>query len=161
MRIGHGYDIHALEPGESLVLGGVRIPHDRRLRAHSDGDVLLHALTDALYGAASMGDIGRHFPDTDPAWKGADSRELLRVCVEQLAAEGLHCDSTDMTIIAEAPKLAPHVDAMAANIARITGCPRNRVNVKATTAERLGFCGREEGIAAHAVVLVREVRDQS
>ena len=156
MRIGQGYDVHAFTEGDHLVLGGVRIPHERAFLAHSDGDVLLHALIDALLGGAGLGDIGRHFPDTDAAWKGADSRALLRDVVGQLAALGLRCTSVDATVVAERPKLAPHVDAMADNIAADLGLAADRINVKATTSERLGFCGREEGIAAMASILLDE-----
>ena len=156
MRVGNGFDVHAFEPGDHVVLGGVRIPHHSAFRAHSDGDVLLHAITDALLGAAALGDIGRHFPDTDPAWKGADSRALLRAVVGMLAERGLACTSVDATVIAERPKLAAHVDRMALNIAADLGLDPGRVNVKATTSEALGFCGREEGIAAMASALLDE-----
>ena len=134
----------------------MRIAHHSAFRAHSDGDVLLHAITDALLGAAALGDIGRHFPDTDPTWKGADSRGLLRAVVALLAARGLSCTSVDATVIAEYPKLGPHVAAMVRNLASDLGLDADRVNVKATTSERLGFCGREEGIAAMASVLLDE-----
>ena len=156
MRIGQGYDVHAFTAGDHLMLGGVRIPHERAFLAHSDGDVLLHAITDALLGAAGLGDIGRHFPDTDPAWKDADSRALLRDVVGQLAARGLRCTSVDATVVAERPKLAGHVGAMVDNIAADLGLAADRINVKATTSERLGFCGREEGIAAMASILLDE-----
>ena len=156
MRIGNGFDVHAFEPGDHVVLGGVRIAHHSGLRAHSDGDVLLHAVADALLGAAALGDIGRHFPDTDPAWKGADSRALLRAVVALLAGRGLACTSLDATVVAERPKLGPHVAAMVANLAADLGLEPGRINVKATTSERLGFCGREEGIAAMASALVAE-----
>lgn len=155
MRIGHGFDVHAFEAGDSLVLGGVVIPHHKAFKAHSDGDVLLHALTDALLGAAAMGDIGRHFPDTDPAFHNIDSRKLLRHCVSLLSDNSLYCCSADMTIVAQAPKMAPHLDAMLNNISSDLQLTRERVNIKATTTEHLGFCGREEGIAAHAVVLLQ------
>ena len=156
MRVGNGFDVHAFEPGDHVTLGGVRIPHRAAFRAHSDGDVLLHAIADALLGAAALGDIGRHFPDTDPAWKGADSRDLLRAVVGMLAARGLRCTSLDATVVAERPKLGPHAGAMVANIAEDLGLDPGRVNVKATTSEALGFCGREEGIAAMASVLLDE-----
>lgn len=156
MRVGQGYDVHAFTEGDHVHLGGVRIPHHHAFLAHSDGDVLLHAITDALLGAAGLGDIGRHFPDTDVAWKDADSRELLRNVVGQLASRGLKCISLDATVIAEQPKLARHVDAMVANIASDIGLDAARINVKATTSEKLGFCGREEGIAAMASVLLHE-----
>ena len=156
MRVGNGFDVHAFEPGDHITLGGVRIAHHSAFRAHSDGDVLLHAITDALLGAAALGDIGRHFPDTDPAGKGADSRLLLRRVVALIGGRGLVCISVDATVVAERPKLGPHVDAMVANIAADLALDAGRVNVKATTSERLGFCGREEGIAAMATVLLDE-----
>ena len=156
MRIGNGYDVHAFTEGDHLMIGGVRIAHDRGFLAHSDGDVLLHAITDALLGAAALGDIGKHFPDTDPAFKDADSRDLLRQVVKTLEGLGLTCTSLDATVIAEAPKLRSHIDAMRAIIAEDIGLGIDRINVKATTSEKLGFCGREEGIAAMASVLVSE-----
>jgi len=156
MRIGHGFDVHAFEAGDHLMLGGVRIAHDRAFKAHSDGDVLLHALTDALLGAAALGDIGQHFPDTDPAFKGADSRDLLRRAYAEVTAKHLSCVSADMTIVAQKPKLAGWLPGMVANIAADLGIAADRINVKATTSEKLGFCGREEGIAAYAVVLLDE-----
>lgn len=156
MRIGNGYDVHAFEPGDHVTLGGVRIAHHSGIRAHSDGDVLLHAVADALLGAAALGDIGRHFPDTDPVWEDADSRGLLRVVVALLAERGLSCISLDATVVAERPKLGPHVRAMVTNLAADLGLDAGRINVKATTSERLGFCGREEGIAAMASALVAE-----
>ncbi len=160
MRIGQGFDVHRFGPGDTVVLGGVRIPHDHGLVAHSDGDVLLHALCDALLGAIAAGDIGRHFPDTDARWKGADSRVLLRRCVELVAAAGYRVGNVDLTVIAERPKLAPHADAIRANIAADLGCSVGDVGVKATTTEGLGFTGRREGIAAQAVVLLSR-RDMS
>jgi 2-C-methyl-D-erythritol 2,4-cyclodiphosphate synthase len=160
MRIGQGFDVHRFGPGDAVVLGGVRIPHDHGLVAHSDGDVLLHALCDALLGAIAAGDIGRHFPDTDARWKGADSRVLLRRCVELVAAAGYRVGNVDLTVIAERPKLAPHADAIRANIAADLGCSVGEVGVKATTTEGLGFTGRREGIAAQAVVLLSR-RDMS
>lgn len=156
MRIGHGYDVHAFCEGGSLVLGGVHIPHTKALLAHSDGDVLLHALSDALLGAMALGDIGHHFPDDDPALLGVDSRVLLRQVMEQICALGYEIANADMTIIAQRPKLAGHIAQMRDNIAADLQTSRANVNVKATTTERLGFTGREEGIAAHAVVLLRE-----
>lgn len=156
MRIGNGYDVHAFKDGDHLMIGGVRIPHHKAFLAHSDGDVLLHAISDALLGAASLGDIGRHFPDTDPQYKGIDSRELLRHVVAKLAQDGLRCSSVDATIIAQAPKMGPHVAAMCAVLAADLNLDISRINVKATTTERLGFCGREEGIAAMASVLLDE-----
>ena len=156
MRIGHGYDVHRFQPGEFITLGGVRIAHNKSFVAHSDGDVLLHALTDALLGAAALGDIGQHFPDTDPAYQGADSRELLRKVVALLQQAGWAVGNVDMTVLAQAPKMAPHIVAMRECIAADLQVELNQVNVKATTTEGLGFVGREEGIAAHAVaVLVR------
>ena len=156
MRIGNGYDVHAFTEGDHLMIGGVRIAHNRGFLAHSDGDVLLHAITDALLGAAALGDIGKRFPDTDPAYQDADSRDLLRQVVKTLDGLGLSCTSLDATVIAEAPKLRSHIDAMRAIIAEDIGLVVDRINVKATTSEKLGFCGREEGIAAMASVLVAE-----
>ncbi|MGF1548874.1 MAG: 2-C-methyl-D-erythritol 2,4-cyclodiphosphate synthase [Thiotrichales bacterium] len=156
-RIGQGYDVHAFQAGDHLVLGGVRIPHDRAFAAHSDGDVLIHALCDALLGAAALGDIGRHFPDTDPAYRGIDSRVLLRAVMRQLTERGYMVGNVDATIVAQAPKLAPHIAAMRVNLAADLGVALDQVNVKATTTERLGFAGRQEGIAAHAVVLIAPV----
>ena len=154
MRIGQGFDAHAFREGGRLVLGGVGIPHDRGLAAHSDGDVLLHALCDALLGAAGLGDIGRHFPDSDPQYAGIDSRVLLRSTVEKVAARGWRVVNVDLTLIAQAPRLAPYVDTMRANIAADLDIDTDAVNVKATTTEGLGFTGRKEGIAAQAVVLL-------
>ena len=156
MRIGNGYDVHAFKEGDHLIIGGVRIAHDKAFLAHSDGDVLLHAISDALLGAAALGDIGRHFPDTDPQYKGIDSRHLLRLVVQQLHERGLHCISLDATIIAQAPKMGPHIAAMCQVLAQDIQLDITRVNVKATTTEKLGFCGREEGIAAMASVLLEE-----
>ena len=154
MRIGQGFDAHAFREGGRLVLGGVAIPHDRGLAAHSDGDVLLHALCDALLGAAGLGDIGRHFPDSDPQYAGIDSRVLLRSTVEKVAARGWRVVNVDLTLIAQAPRLSPQVDTMRGNIAADLDVDTDAVNVKATTTEGLGFTGREEGIAALAVVLL-------
>ncbi len=156
MRIGHGYDAHRLAAGERLVLGGVTIPHDKGLAAHSDGDVALHALCDALIGAAGGGDIGKHFPDDDPSYENIDSRILLRRVIATLAEQGLRVGNADLTIVAEEPRLAAHVAQMRANIAADLGVDAKRVNVKATTTEKMGFVGRGEGIAAHAVVLLEE-----
>ena len=156
MRIGHGYDAHRLAAGERLVLGGETIPHDKGLAAHSDGDVALHALCDALIGAAGGGDIGRHFPDDDPSYENIDSRILLRRVIATLGDQGLSVGNADVTIVAEEPRLAAHVSQMRANIAADLGIDANRVNVKATTTEKMGFVGRGEGIAAHAVVLLEE-----
>jgi 2-C-methyl-D-erythritol 2,4-cyclodiphosphate synthase len=155
MRIGTGFDVHALVAGRPLVLGGVTIAHSRGLEGHSDADVLLHAIADALLGALALGDLGLHFPDTDARWKGADSRTLLREVVAKVVAAGWDVGNVDATVIAQAPKLAPHIAAMRANIAADLRCGLDTVSVKATTTERLGFTGREEGIAAEAVVLLR------
>jgi 2-C-methyl-D-erythritol 2,4-cyclodiphosphate synthase len=154
MRIGTGFDVHAFAEGRALVIGGVTIPHARGLAGHSDADVLLHAIADALLGALALGDIGMHFPDTDARFNGADSRRLLRHVLSLVAARGYAIGNVDATVIAQAPKLAPHIPAMRANIAADLGCALDAVSVKATTTERLGFTGREEGIAAEAVVLL-------
>lgn len=154
MRIGHGYDLHALAPGRPLVLGGVQIPHSHGPIAHSDGDVLLHALADALLGAAALGDIGQHFPDTDPAYAGADSRLLLRRVASLVREAGYVVVNVDATVLAQRPKLAPHRDAMRANIAADLGLDIDAVSVKATTTEGLGPVGRGEAISAHAVCLL-------
>ena len=154
MRIGIGYDVHALVEGRPLVIGGVTVPHPRGLAGHSDADVLLHAISDALLGALALGDLGAHFPDTDPKWKGADSRALLRHVVSLVQARGYGVGNVDATVIAQAPKLAPFIAAMRDNVAADLGCDVASVSIKATTTERLGFEGREEGIAAEAVVLV-------
>ena len=154
LRIGHGYDVHRFGPGDSLMMGGVRIVHHKGLVAHSDGDVLLHAVTDALLGAAALGDIGQHFPDTDPRYAGADSRVLLRDALGLVAAQGWKVSNVDATIVAQAPKMAPHIVAMRANLAADLRVELDQVNVKATTTEKLGFTGREEGIAVHAVLLL-------
>lgn len=154
MRIGHGYDVHRFCEGAFITLGGVQIPHKSGLLAHSDGDVLLHALCDALLGAAALGDIGRHFPDTDPAFKGADSRALLRHVLGLIHAKGYAVGNVDATIVAQAPKMAPHIETMRACIAEDLQVELDQVNVKATTTEKLGFTGREEGIAVHAVALL-------
>ena len=160
MRIGNGFDVHALVAGRRLVLGGVTIPYERGLDGHSDADVLLHAVADALLGALALGDLGAHFPDSDPRWKGADSRDLLRHVASLVADEGWAIGNVDATVIAQAPKLAPFIDAMRANIAADLRCGLERVSIKATTTERLGFTGREEGIAAEAVALL-EFNEQS
>ncbi|MDX1335937.1 MAG: 2-C-methyl-D-erythritol 2,4-cyclodiphosphate synthase [Gammaproteobacteria bacterium] len=155
IRIGQGYDVHAFTEGDYIVLGGVIIPHEKSFKAHSDGDVLIHALCDALLGAAGLGDIGRHFPDTDAAYANIDSRKLLRHVMELLKELGWTLSNADMTIIAQAPKMAPHIESMQANLAADMGVSINQVNVKATTTEHLGFEGREEGIACSAVVLIQ------
>lgn len=154
LRIGHGFDVHRFGDGDYLMIGGVKIPFDHGFIAHSDGDVLLHAISDALLGACALGDIGHHFPDTDPAWKGADSRDLLRRVMASVAAQGYRVGNLDATLIAQAPKMAPHLVGMREHIADDLQVPLNAVNVKATTTERLGFTGRGEGIAAEAVVLL-------
>ena len=154
MRIGHGYDVHRFQSGDFITLGGVQIAHNKSFVAHSDGDVLLHALADALLGAAALGDIGQHFLDTDPAYKGADSRQLLRKVVDLLRQAGWSVSNVDSTILAQAPKMAPHILAMRENIAADLNVTVGQVNVKATTTEGLGFVGHEEGIAAHAVVML-------
>ena len=156
MRIGHGYDVHKLVEGRDLILGGVKIEHHLGLLGHSDADVLLHAVSDALLGAAGLGDIGRHFPDTDPKYKGADSLKLLENVVEKITAQGYRVSNIDVTMIAQKPKLLPPIPQMRQNIARAVGIDEKRVNVKATTEEKLGFTGREEGMACHAVCLLEE-----
>lgn len=154
MRIGHGYDVHRLVEGRKLIMGGVDIPYEKGLLGHSDADVLLHAIADALLGALAMGDIGKHFPDTDPAFKGADSMKLLEHVVGLISAKGYCVGNLDATIIAQKPKMAPHIKTMRENIARACGVEIDRINVKATTEEGLGFTGTGEGISAHAVVLL-------
>lgn len=156
MRIGHGFDVHAFGSDRPLILGGVRIEHPLGLIAHSDGDVLIHALCDALLGAAGLGDIGKHFPDTDPTFSGADSRVLLRTVVKQLRAQNLLVANADMTVVAQEPRLAPHIEQMRINLAVDLEVERSQVNVKATTSEGLGFTGRKEGIAAFAVALLAQ-----
>src|SRR6056297_1939843 len=157
MRIGHGYDVHAFADGDHVMIGGVRIPYGRGLAAHSDGDVLLHAVCDALLGAVAAGDIGHHFPDSDPANAGIDSRLLLRRVVQEVRSTGWLLGNLDATVIAQAPRMAPHIDAMRALIAEDFAVNINAVNVKATTTEGLGPMGRGEGIAAHAVVLLQPI----
>jgi 2-C-methyl-D-erythritol 2,4-cyclodiphosphate synthase len=154
MRIGHGYDVHRLVAGRKLILGGVDVPYSLGLLGHSDADVLLHALSDAILGAIGEGDIGRHFPDTDPAYKGADSIKLLEHVMALADAKGFRIGNVDATVIAQRPKLAPFIQQMRQNIARALSTEEDRVNVKATTTEELGFAGRGEGIAAHAVALL-------
>lgn len=157
IRIGSGFDVHAFCEGDHVMLGGVRIPFSRGLKAHSDGDVALHALSDALLGALALGDIGHFFPDTDAAWQGADSAELLRHVYREITGRGFRLGNTDLTIICQQPRIAPHIDAMRARIAALLDCPDDRISVKATTTERLGFVGREEGIAVQAVVLLEQL----
>mgnify|MGYP003671966012 FL=1 len=154
MRIGQGYDAHRFQSGDAVVLGGVTIPFDRSLAAHSDGDVLLHAICDALLGAAALGDIGRHFPDSDPTYKGVDSRVLLRAVRDKLAAAEWRVVNIDATVIAERPKIAPHVATMIGYVASDLGITVDRVNIKGTTTEKMGFTGRGEGVAATAVALL-------
>ena len=161
LRIGNGFDVHAFASGRPLVIGGVTIAHDRGLEGHSDADVLLHAIADAILGALAQGDLGRHFPDSDPRFKNADSRRLLRDVAAMMSAQRYRIGNVDATVIAQAPKLAPSVDAMRANIANDLGCELSRVSVKATTTERLGFAGREEGIAALATVLLAGMEDST
>ena len=154
MRIGHGYDVHKLVEGRRLILGGVKIPHDKGLLGHSDADVLLHAISDALLGAAALGDIGKHFPDTDESFKDADSRVLLRRVVELIFQKGYTVGNIDATVIAQAPKLAEYIETMKLNIAKDCNISLDCVNVKATTEEHLGFTGKKEGISAHAVCII-------
>ena len=156
MRIGHGYDVHKLVENRDLILGGVKIPFEKGLLGHSDADVLLHAVSDALLGAAGLRDIGYHFPDTDPAYKGADSLELLQQVGEKIAAKGYRISNVDVTLIAQKPKVGAYIPQMAENIAGALGLKLDRVNVKATTEEGLGFTGRLEGISCHAVCLLEE-----
>ena len=157
MRIGHGYDVHRLVPGRDLILGGVRIPYERGLEGHSDADVLLHAVMDALLGAAALRDIGYHFPDTDPAYKGADSRVLLRAVGEKIRSAGFRVGNIDVTMIAQRPKLKDHIPTMIQNIADDLGTAVTQVNVKATTEEKLGFTGDGSGMSCHAVCLLEEL----
>ena len=157
MRIGHGYDVHKLVEGRPLILGGVTIPYELGLLGHSDADVLLHSVMDALLGAAALGDIGRHFPDTDPAYKGADSLELLKEVGKKIAAAGYRVGNVDVTMIAQRPKLKGYIPVMEANISGALGVPRNRINVKATTEEHLGFTGEGLGMSCHAVCILEEI----
>ena len=156
MRIGHGYDVHKLVPCRDLILGGVKVEYHLGLLGHSDADVLLHAVSDALLGAAGLGDIGKHFPDTDPRYKGADSLKLLQIVAQKVADKGYRVSNVDVTMIAQAPKLRPHIPQMEANIAHALGIDLDRVNVKATTEEHLGFTGEGLGMACHAVCLLEE-----
>ena len=157
MRIGHGYDVHRLVEGRDLILGGVKIGYEKGLLGHSDADVLLHAVSDALLGAAGLGDIGRHFPDTDPKYKGADSLELLRQVYRKITEKGYRVGNIDVTMIAQRPKLKDYIPQMQANIAAAVGTSPDRVNVKATTEEKLGFTGTGEGMSCHAVCLLEEI----
>ena len=154
IRIGHGFDVHRFGEGDHVMMGGVKIAHNQGLEAHSDGDVALHALTDAILGAAGLGDIGRHFPDTDQQWAGANSVDLLKAIWGPLAEQGYRLGNADMTIVAQTPKMAPYISMMSECIATALACHPNQVNVKATTTEKLGYVGRKEGIAVHAVVLL-------
>jgi len=156
MRIGHGYDVHKLVEGRDLILGGVKIEHTLGLLGHSDADVLLHAVSDALLGAAGLGDIGKHFPDTDPQYKGADSLKLLEIVAQRVKEAGYRVSNIDVTMIAQRPKLRPHIGKMEENIAAAVGVDVSRINVKATTEEKLGFTGSEEGMSCHAVCLLEE-----
>ncbi len=156
LRVGQGYDVHAFEPGDHVILGGVRIAHTQAVRAHSDGDVLLHAICDALLGAAGLGDIGMHFPDTDPKWRGADSRALLRHVHALLSARGFSVVNVDATVLADAPRLGRHREQMRSNIAADLAVSGERINIKATTSERLGFIGREEGLACQAIAMLEQ-----
>ena len=156
MRIGHGYDVHRLVEGRDLIIGGVKIEYELGLLGHSDADVLLHAVSDALLGAAGLGDIGKHFPDTDPQYKGADSLLLLKIVAERVREAGYRISNIDVTMIAQKPKLRPHIPQMEANIASAVGIDASRVNVKATTEEKLGFTGNMEGMSCHAVCLLEE-----
>ena len=157
MRIGHGYDVHRLVEGRDLILGGVKIPFEKGLLGHSDADVLTHAVMDALLGAAALGDIGKHFPDSDPAYRGADSLALAREVATLLRAKNYRVGNVDATVLAQAPKLAPHILQMRKNLAEALGVPTDAISVKATTEEGLGFTGAGEGIAAHAVCLIEEI----
>lgn len=154
LRIGHGFDVHKFGDGDFIILGGVKIPYSQRLIAHSDGDVLIHALIDALLGAVALGDIGKLFPDTDPQFQGADSRKLLRYAFALVQDEGYGLVNTDLTIISQAPKMRPFIDEMRKNLSEDLGCSLNQINIKATTTEKLGFTGRGEGLACEAVVLL-------
>lgn len=161
MRIGQGYDVHAFGPGDHVTLGGVRVPHERGVIAHSDGDVVIHALCDAILGALALGDIGQHFPPSDERWRGADSRVFLRHCTQLMRERGFALGNADVTVVCERPKVGPHAAAMRANLAADLGGSVEQVSIKATTSERLGFTGRGEGLAAMAVALLTSVRESS
>lgn len=161
IRVGHGYDVHRLVKNRRLILGGVEIPHEYGLLGHSDADVLLHAVADALLGAAALGDIGRHFPDTDPQYEGADSLVLLAAVVQRIKENGFTVGNIDATIIAQRPKISPYIEEMRKNIASVCEISTRRVNVKATTEEKLGFTGREEGIAAHTICLIYQAEESA
>jgi 2-C-methyl-D-erythritol 2,4-cyclodiphosphate synthase len=154
MRIGHGYDVHAFGDGDRLILGGVSIPYHHSFIAHSDGDVLIHAFIDAILGALALGDIGQHFPDTDSQWRGVNSRSLLAKVVQMMGEKGYQLGNADITIVAEQPKMLPHLEAMRGNLCVDLDCQLDQLNIKATTTEKLGFVGRKEGISCHAVVLL-------
>ena len=156
MRVGSGFDVHAFGPGDSVALGGLRVPHSQGVVAHSDGDVILHALCDALLGAAGLGDIGQHFPDTDPRWKGLDSNRFVESVMGKLRERGYAVVNADLTLLSQAPRIAKYREAICANVATLLGVATDRVNLKATTTEQLGFIGRSEGLAAMATVLLRE-----
>lgn len=157
IRIGHGYDVHAFEAGEHIILAGIKIPHHSQFKAHSDGDVLLHAVCDALLGALALGDIGSHFPDTDMAYKGANSRDLLKQVYSLVKQAGFEASNIDVTIIAQSPKMQPHIANMRSNLASDLNLHVDQVNIKATTTEKLGFTGKEQGIAVHSVCLVQKL----
>ena len=161
MRIGSGFDVHAFGPGDSVVLGGIRIPHTRGVLAHSDGDVVLHALCDAMLGAAGLGDIGMHFPDTDAVWKGADSRRFVAAVLEMLAVRKYKVGNVDITLLAQAPKVSAYRLEIRRSLAQMLGVTENQVNIKATTTEHLGFIGRSEGLAAQAAVLLEAAADKA
>ncbi|HET7811952.1 MAG TPA: 2-C-methyl-D-erythritol 2,4-cyclodiphosphate synthase [Steroidobacteraceae bacterium] len=161
MRIGSGFDVHAFGAGDSIVLGGVRIPHTRGVIAHSDGDVVLHALCDAMLGAAGLGDIGMHFPDSDPVWKGADSRRFVEAVLQMLTVRKLKVGNVDITLLAQTPKLSPYRLEIRRSLAHMLGVTENQVNIKATTTEHLGFIGRSEGLAAQAAVLLEAAADKA
>jgi 2-C-methyl-D-erythritol 2,4-cyclodiphosphate synthase len=157
-RVGLGYDVHQFEDGDRIILGGIRIPFDKKLKGHSDADVLLHAITDALFGALSLGDLGTHFPDTDPEYKGADSKLLLSHAYELVKSKGYELMNLDATVVTELPKLKSYIDDIQKSIAKCMGADKDQISVKATTSEKMGFIGREEGVAAHAVVLLNRVK---
>ncbi len=161
MRIGSGFDVHAFGPGDSIALGGVRIPHTRGVVAHSDGDVILHALCDAMLGAAGLGDIGVHFPDSDPMWKGAESRRFVAAVLDMLSVRKLKVGNADVTLLAQAPKVSGYRLEIRRSIAQMLGVTENQVNIKATTTEHLGFIGRSEGLAAQVVVLLEPAGDKA
>ncbi len=158
MRVGSGIDVHAFGPGDAVMLGGVRIPHDQGVVAHSDGDVLLHALVDAMLGAAALGDIGQHFPDTDPRWKGAASEQFVIAAVQMLARQSQRIINADLTLLAERPRIGPHRDVIRRRVAGLLSLPEHCVNLKATTTEHLGFVGRKEGLMAMATVLIDDIK---